>query len=477
MNKRLVSLIIVFIFLGTSILPALGQQAYDLSLMISSNRVESDGALTIKGTATSNGNGFGGTPVALKIVSEKSNLVFVEQPITDDEGKYEVIFKLPQNFELGSYTVTARAVGVTKEADFTVIPGSTKPEEPEEPRDSGSTGTSKPKKDEKPQSGKEVGTNGGTLEIVKGKLSINIPAGAIAEKAVISAKELAEEALKQAKDGAKGQGYEVVSSVLEISIEPDKPLKKAMTLLFPLDENLLKGKDRRLLGVYKYVPSAKQWVYIGGSINKDGVMTVETNSFGTYAVLYYEKIYSDMVNHWAKDEVKVTTAKHITKGMTPDLYDPNGNVTRAQFAALLVRALNIPQQPYGGMFKDVNANQWYAPEVEAAARVGLVMGHDGSFNPNDNITREAMATMLIRALTYAKGYSEPPITTDSAAAMRKQFSDQGEISFWAVEHIDSALGSGLMTGMNSTTFGPRQTATRAQAAVTIYRLLQKLNKI
>lgn len=357
-----------------------------------------------------------------------------------------------------------------------------KPDEPEKPDSSdnsrssrtGSSGTSRSRQQETPKAGKEIGRDGGLVEMVEGRLSIHFPAGALSENTLMSAQELDKEVLLRAKEGGRSQGYQTVTDVYSLVFDPDRSLNQPITLIFPLDK--VNQKDKRLMGVYKYIERINQWIYVGGSINREGAMTAEVDSLGTYGVLYYEKIYQDMMNHWAKDEVMVTTARHITRGISDDIFDPNGNITRAQFAALLVRALNLPQEPFQGLFKDVQANQWFAIEVEAAARAGLVMGHDGSFNPDDQISREAMATMLIRALKYSEGYHPAPITTDGAA-IRKQYSDTEHISSWAVEPINEAVARGLMTGMDATTFAPRQTATRAQAAVTIYRLLQRLNKL
>jgi len=472
---------IILTMLGTNFIFATGLEAYNLTLNLSHASIKKHQNLTISGTVEKNGEGFGRTPVTVRIINEKHALIFVEQLTTDNNGVYQVVFLPPDDLTPGNYQVVINGAGVNKDSSFALLatdPGAEVPEQPGSPGGGSSNKKATPTPPTPPEKNENsVGTEGGTLALITGKLWLQIPPGALTETAVMTAIQLTPAVQQQAREAGKGQGYELVSDVYNLTMTPNLSLKKPVALSFDLGEAALKGKDHRLLGIYQYIANVNQWIYIGGKLDADGKMTVEVTDFGTYGVLYYEKVYEDMINHWARDEVKVTTAKHITQGMTPTHYQPDGNVTRAQFAALLVRALKLPTAAYGGMFKDADPSQWYTIEVEAAARAGIVEGHDGLFNPDASITREAMATMLVRALKYAEGYTSPPITMDGSNGVKQLFKDQGEIAPWAASHVNDALGRGLMQGMDPTTFAPRQSATRAQAAVTIYRLLTKLNQI
>lgn len=482
LNKRLISLIIILTMLGTSFIFAAGLEAYDLTLSLSHTSLKSNQRLTISGEVTKNGEGFGGTPVTVRIMNDKDALIFAEQVTTDSKGAFQVIYVPSQDLTLGSYRVMVNGGGISKTSNFTLLAPDPGPEPGGGSGGGGGGSNSRgggkdtsPKPKDAPKN--SMSTEGGTLEAIPGRIWIQVPQGALSETGVFTVEPLTTEMQQRARLAGMSQGYQLISDVYTFALTPNLPLRKPITLSFNISQEALGGRDQRLLGVYKYIANANQWIYVGGKMNASGQFTVEVSDLGTYGVLYYEKVFQDMINHWAKDEVKVTTARHITQGMTPDSYQPDGNVTRAQFAALLVRALKLPKAPYGGMFKDVGPDKWYALEVEAAARAGIVEGHDGLFNPEASITREQMATMLVRALRYIGGYTTPPITMDGNGNTSERFTDQGEIASWAVGHVEEAIHRGLMQGMGDGSFAPRQTATRAQAAVVIYRLLAKLNLI
>ncbi len=98
--------------------------------------------------------------------------------------------------------------------------------------------------------------------------------------------------------------------------------------------------------------------------------------------------------------------------------------------------------------------------------MGVISGYDGSFRPNDAITREELAKILVLAYRYK----------NEAKIERQEhhFEDELEISEWAREYIDNAVSIGLVKGLDDGRFGPHQEATRAQAAVMIKRLLDAI---
>lgn len=470
---------IVFIMFCGSVVVTSGDNAYSLSLTINNSQVSQNSSVTISGSVANDNTPFAGTPVKIKVVNEKNTLVFVEQVDTDKDGKYKAVFYLSDTADRGKYTVTASAVGISESGEFTVVKSSTggsggssgsSPSTPSQP-------AQRPKDDNQEKNSKKFDSKGGQVATEDGNLKIDVPEGAFDGEATISIRELTDEEQEETDNSAELDGFKIVSRTYDFNIDDNVTFRKPVTVKFILDDEAMEGKDKRLLGVYRYNPESNRWQYVGGRLNDEGAMEVQLDRFSIYTVIYYEKVFDDMINHWAKDAVMVTTAKHITRGVTDNLYAPDENVTRAQFAALLVRALNLQHQSYEGMFSDVEEDAWYAVEVEAAARAGLVVGSNGKFNPNVNITREAMATMLVRALKHEEGYSAPPITTDATTTKIQQYNDKEEISGWAQEYINTAIKSGLMQGMSPSTFAPRETATRAQAATTIFRLLEKLNRI
>ena len=166
----------------------------------------------------------------------------------------------------------------------------------------------------------------------------------------------------------------------------------------------------------------------------------------------------------------VLNHKHC--GVDDDNYAPNSNISRAAFAKLLVKALDLKASDNVVKFNDIEEEKWYTQPVETAASLEIVKGYgDGDeFNPNGEITREAMAVMIVRALKQVD--PDGDYTVDSLG-----FGDSDSISDWAKSEVGIASNKGLVTGVSSTEFAPKENATRAQAAVIIYRVLDLLNRI
>jgi len=125
-------------------------------------------------------------------------------------------------------------------------------------------------------------------------------------------------------------------------------------------------------------------------------------------------------------------------------FRPDGPITRAEFAAILVKALNLElhHQP---VFSDV-ANHWSGNYVATAAAHGIITGYiDNRFGPDDPITREQMAVMIVRAVNLAG-------SSDSLV-----FADQAKISEWAREAVAAAAEQKIMNGYPDNTFRPQET--------------------
>ena len=95
----------------------------------------------------------------------------------------------------------------------------------------------------------------------------------------------------------------------------------------------------------------------------------------------------------------------------------------------------------------------------------MIVGYDGAFRPNDTITREEMAVVIMKAYQFL---GNAPLK-----GKLSQFADKDTISQWAVDYVDGAVSSGLISGMSDDTFAPKENATRAQVASLIKRLLNQ----
>ncbi len=234
----------------------------------------------------------------------------------------------------------------------------------------------------------------------------------------------------------------------------------------------LKGIDGNKLGVYFYNADKKAWEYVGGVFNSQtGTMTFGTGHFSQYAVMRADGTYTDIGKHWAKPEIELMAAKHIIEAAAGGEFGPDVNITRAEVIKMLVNLLRYDPDrnvdlitPATATFKDVSVGSPYFSYVETAVKYGITTGNaGGTFGPDDTVTREQFATMIIRAMG---------IVTDSDSSILP-FDDKGDIPEWAEKSVIAAYERGLMTGIGGNKFGVGSTATRAQAAVTIKRVMEK----
>lgn len=281
----------------------------------------------------------------------------------------------------------------------------------------------------------------------------------------------------EAKNVPASKGKKLVSELYDFSITLHKDGKSTDYSAFaePVEVTVSVDADEiddaRKAAAYYLNEEDAAWEYVGGKVSGDS-FTFTVNHFSTYAVIENNITFKDVAKHWAKDEVEVLASRSIINGKTSGSFAPEEDITRAQFAALLVRSLNLPASEEQGSFKDVSANHWAASDIEAAYAAGIISGKlDGSFAPSENITREQMAAMLIRAVEY-KDASLLEGLKPSAP-----FKDADRINSYAKEAIDQAVALKLLNGNSNGTFGPKKNTTRAQAAVVLYRMLDALDEL
>ena len=175
---------------------------------------------------------------------------------------------------------------------------------------------------------------------------------------------------------------------------------------------------------------------------------------------------AELQGHWAQQEIAQMVEDGIVNGVSENSLGLAQTTTRAEFTALLVRAMGLPQTGYNGEFADVSGNDWYAGVFAAAKGKGLVQGSDGNANPNALITREEMACMLVRAYELKTG----SVGTNGSDG---SFTDAADISDWARTAVAQAKELGLLNGMENGAFAPKENTLREQAIVAVYRLLKQ----
>ena len=174
-------------------------------------------------------------------------------------------------------------------------------------------------------------------------------------------------------------------------------------------------------------------------------------------------------NGWYHTGVDFMVRNGFMNGVADDAFDVDGNLTRAQLVTILYRIAGEPESTATNPFADVADGQWYTNAVIWAAENGIVKGvNTTTFAPNDQITREQIATILFR---YAKA--------EKVEGKLAGFPDAGEVSDYAADAMAWAVEQGLINGISEsdgkTYLAPQETATRAQIAVILMRYLTAEN--
>jgi len=218
------------------------------------------------------------------------------------------------------------------------------------------------------------------------------------------------------------------------------------------------------VGAYYYNETTEAWEYIRSQVINNRVV-FKAPHLSVYGVLQRSVSFTDMTSHWAQAVVEELAAHNIVSGRTESEYAPNGTITRAEFATLLVQALQL-KGDIKVTFNDVYTNDWYYQYVNVAALHGLVSGvGSGQFDPNANITRQDMAIMIMKAYEKRIGTSVKSVAVE--------IKDLSTVSQYAKDRVLAARFNQLIGGYPDGTFKPLANATRAEAAQMVGNLLSK----
>ncbi|MCR8631786.1 S-layer homology domain-containing protein [Paenibacillus radicis (ex Xue et al. 2023)] len=309
-----------------------------------------------------------------------------------------------------------------------------------------------------------------------GRIGLDIPAGAFANGHKLTVQQVGENEI------AKPETNNQYSSVFRLMLDSGS-LAGPLKLTLKYDANKHRDFDERKLGLYRQDEAdPTKWSYAGGIFDsRSSSISATIGRLGTYAVMDYNKPFTDLVGHWSKRDTDVLISRHIVDGMTADEFQPDRPVTRAQFTKLLVEMTMSQEKvnPSVGSsieqesFADVPIGAWHYPYITAAKKQGLVQGgEDGMFRPEDPLTREELAVLVVRALGL-----EAQVKELEASGSLPGFSDGRAIASWAAAYVETARSHKLIDGVAEGVFGPQATASRAQGSVLILRAMSKLGLI
>jgi len=167
---------------------------------------------------------------------------------------------------------------------------------------------------------------------------------------------------------------------------------------------------------------------------------------------------ADIKGHWAEKQISEWVSSGFIKGYNDGTFRPDQSITRAEFITLTNRAFGFTTVTTA-VYSDVKASDWFAGEMAKARAAGYISGYeDGTLRPNNNVTRQEVAAMIAKALKASAG--------DNVGEVAK-FKDSASIPEWSRGFIGTVAKLGYMRGYPDGTFQPEKFITRAEAVVTL----------
>ncbi len=175
-----------------------------------------------------------------------------------------------------------------------------------------------------------------------------------------------------------------------------------------------------------------------------------------------ETALSDISGHWAEQTILKLVGKGYVSGYPDGTFKPDNTVTRAEFLKILTAVLQIaPANEGASAFSDVTASDWFFGYVVAGVERGLVGGYpDGTFKPNNPITRQEAAKILVSAKSVNPEQYDP-----ATSNVPNEVLDWSSVSDWAQKFVIGAIANNLMKGDPTGNFRPVANLTRAETAV------------
>lgn len=254
----------------------------------------------------------------------------------------------------------------------------------------------------------------------------------------------------------------------------------------------IRNESAKNLSVWYF--SDNIWKNIGGTVNTSRkTITAPMEGFGYYAVMSVRYGFDDITGHrYARNYLDTMFAKGIMEPMGGSIFGVYDNITRGEFATMIVKILDLPLNydldPNKLTFQDVppfglQGAMWDFRHVETAARAGIISGMGPRvFRPGDFLTREQAAAIIARAMNYKLGTPEKDLSS-----LTKQFVDAGSIEYYALTSVQAVVKDKIMQGSPNPlqegekkptfSFNPKSNLNRADMAIIAYNIMAKLRRI
>lgn len=210
----------------------------------------------------------------------------------------------------------------------------------------------------------------------------------------------------------------------------------------------------------------------GAGMKKEHTTVVTTEEISTEETTHIandKAVFSDIENHWAENIIENMAETGTITGYIDGSFKPDNSITRAEFITMLYRngLYDLQYETSSIPFTDVSKNKWYYDYAMWGFATGIINGYnDNSFKGDNNITREEMAVILSKFMKLICNESE----NNSVI-----FADNESISYWAKEYVNNISAYGIVKGDNNNYFMPDKNMTRAEAAVVINQISEYMN--
>ncbi len=187
-----------------------------------------------------------------------------------------------------------------------------------------------------------------------------------------------------------------------------------------------------------------------------------------------DAVFKDISGHWAEDVIDRMTSKGIISGVGDNLFQPDRNMKRCEFAGLIHRALGIRIMYFAApditdTYKDVKNEDWYASALCDLVTAGIA-DDKAYFRPDAPITREEMVHYVINGYKY-----KLKTELDTGSETANSFSDANEISKAYLNDVNNAVKLGFILGKGGNLFKPKGYSTRAEALTVVERVLNAVD--
>jgi uncharacterized protein YjdB len=261
----------------------------------------------------------------------------------------------------------------------------------------------------------------------------------------------------------------LVSEVYEILKNVKENFKQPITLTLRFDPTAIQTNQKA--AVFYYDEVKREWVEVTGGKIDGNQISVAVDHFTKFAVFAVSKAaetpassvnLKDISNHWAEKNIQEAVGKGIVNGYQDGTFRPNQSVTRAEFAVMLMNSLQPQGEGATLTFADTgDIGGWAQKAVAQAVQAGIVQGYeDGSFRPNAQITRAEMAVMLAKAAGLKV-----------EATAETGFDDESEVPVWSKGAVAALKQQKLIEGKSGNEFAPAGLTTRAEAVTVLLKML------